>query len=168
LLYSFTKRFTPLCHFILGLSLAIAPAAAWIAVTGKLHPAILPVVGAVMLWTAGFDIIYSLQDEDFDKTNGLRSIPESLGKEKALLVSRISHVGAICFLALAGWQTSAGIFWFLGVGVCALILIYEQSVVKPNDLSRVNLAFFTLNGFVSLGLFAFALLDAIFRASAPS
>ncbi len=168
LFYSFSKRFTPLCHFILGLSLAIAPAAAWIAVTGELHPAILPVVGAVMLWTAGFDIIYSLQDEEFDRENGLRSIPETLGKKNALLISRISHFAAISLLVLAGLQTGSQIFWFIGVGVSAAILFYEQSIVKPDDLSRVNLAFFTLNGFVSLGLFVFALIDAIIRAGTPS
>ncbi len=168
LFYSLTKRFTHLCHFILGLSLAIAPAAAWIAVTRELHPAILPVVGAVMFWTAGFDIIYSLQDEEFDKENGLRSIPAAVGKKNALIISRTSHAIAILLLAFAGWQIGSQVFWFIGVGVSAAILYYEQSIVKPDDLSRVNLAFFTLNGFVSLGLFVFALVDALFRAGTPT
>ena len=110
LVYSVTKRFTPLCHYILGLSLGIAPAAAWIAVTASLEWAIIPVFLGVAFWTAGFDIIYSLQDEEFDRENGLRSIPQTLGKPKALLVSRISHGVAIVLLA-------AGIFLLDGGGL---------------------------------------------------
>ncbi|MCU0317080.1 MAG: putative 4-hydroxybenzoate polyprenyltransferase [Fimbriimonadaceae bacterium] len=157
--YSRTKRFTPLCHFVLGLSLAIAPAASWIAVTGRLDWPILLAVGAVLFWTAGFDIIYSLQDEEFDGANRLRSLPQTLGKSKALLVSRLCHLVTIGFLAAfclsvgAGWPS-----WF-GVAVVTAVLSYEQSLVKPNDLSKVNLAFFTLNGIVSLSFFAFVLLD---------
>lgn len=159
LFYSRTKRFTPLCHFILGLSLAIAPAAAWIAVQGTLQWEILPIVGGVLFWTAGFDIIYSLQDEEFDREHGLRSLPETLGKARALLVSRISHALAIALLLLGGRVVGAGLFYFVGIGFAAALLIYEQNLVKPNDLSRVNLAFFTLNGFVSISVFVFALLD---------
>jgi 4-hydroxybenzoate polyprenyltransferase len=157
--YSLTKRFTPLCHFLLGLSLGIAPAAAWIGVTGTLSPAILPMVFAVMFWTAGFDIIYSLQDEDFDRKEGLRSLPEALGKARALLVSRICHGLAVGFLALGGLAVDAGPLYFIGVVAAAVLLGYEQSLVRPDDLSKVDVAFFTLNGFVSLGLFVFALLD---------
>lgn len=159
--YSITKRFTPLCHFVLGLSLGIAPAAAWIGVTGSLHWAILPMVAAVMLWTAGFDIIYSLQDEEFDREQGLRSLPQTLGKARALTVSRISHVLAVVALFAAVLLVGRGPLAFAGVAFAAALLIYEQSLVKPDDLSRVNLAFFTLNGFVSLGFFAFVLMDAI-------
>lgn len=158
-LYSKTKLFTPLCHFVLGLSLGIAPAAAWIAASSALHPAILPLVAAVMFWTAGFDIIYSLQDEEFDKENGLKSIPASVGKRNALIISRISHILAIGFLALAAFLNNAGLPTYLGVVFCAALLTYEQSLVKPDDLSKVNLAFFTLNGFVSLGMFFFVLVD---------
>lgn len=161
--YSVTKRFTPLCHFVLGLSLGIAPAAAWIAVTGTLSWVILPLTAAVMFWTAGFDIIYSLQDEEFDREERLRSLPQTLGKKRALLVSRICHVIAIGSLAAAVVMTGGGVAMYLGVGFAAALLIYEQSLVKPDDLSRVNLAFFTLNGFVSLGLFVFALIDAMVR-----
>lgn len=158
-IYSKTKLFTPLCHYVLGLSLGIAPAAAWIAASGALHPAILPLVAAVMLWTAGFDIIYSLQDEEFDKENSLKSIPATIGKRNALMVSRISHILAIGFLAVAAYLNHAGLPTYLGVGFCAALLAYEQSLVKPDDLSKVNLAFFTLNGFVSLGMFGFVLVD---------
>lgn len=162
--YSLSKRFTPLCHLILGLSLGIAPAAAWIGVTGKLDPAILWLTAAVMGWTAGFDIIYSLQDEEFDREQGLFSLPQTLGKAKALLVSRGLHLTAIGCLIGAGYAVEAGLAYYIGVTVAAGLLGYEQSLVKPDDLSRVNLAFFTLNGFVSIGLFVFALMDGVIRA----
>ncbi len=161
LFYSYTKRFTPLCHFVLGLSLGIAPAAAWIGATGTLHPAILPLTCAVLFWTAGFDIIYAMQDAEFDREHGLRSLPETLGQTGALWVSRGCHTLAVLWLGLAGLLVGAGAFYFVGVAVAAGLLIYEQSLVKPNDLSRVNLAFFTLNGYVSLGLFVFVLLDTL-------
>ena len=164
LFYSTTKRFTPLCHFVLGLSLGIAPAAAWIGVTGQLSAPVLPLVGAVLLWTAGFDIIYSLQDEEFDRNQRLRSLPETLGGAKALMVSRLAHVGSIGLLAYAGVLASCGPIYFAGAGLAAALLLYEQSLVKPTDLSRVNLAFFTLNGFVSLGFGALALIDGVSRA----
>jgi 4-hydroxybenzoate polyprenyltransferase len=162
LFYSLTKRFTPLCHLVLGLSLGIAPAAAWIGATGSLDWRILPIVGAVLCWTAGFDIIYSLQDVDFDREHGLRSLPETLGRRRALFVSRVLHVSAVALLALGGWAMGAGTVFFFGVGFAAGLLAYEQSLVSPDDLSRVNLAFFTLNGFVSLGVFAFTLGDLLF------
>ena len=163
LFYSVTKRFTWLCHFVLGLSLGIAPAASWIATSGSLHPAIIPIAGAVLLWTAGFDIIYALQDVDFDRSHRLRSLPEKFGVVRALWISRICHLGTIIFLAWGGLLTGAGTIFFVGVGFAACLLAYEQSLVKPTDLSRVNLAFFTLNGFVSLGVFVFALVDLLTR-----
>jgi 4-hydroxybenzoate polyprenyltransferase len=163
LFYSRTKRFTPLCHFVLGLSLGIAPAAAWIGVSGRLDLAIAPISLAVLFWTAGFDIIYALQDEEFDREHRLRSLPESLGKSAALRVSRTCHAFAVAMLAWGGWLVGAGALWWCGVAFAAGLLVYEQSLVKPTDLSRVNIAFFTLNGFVSLGVFTFALLDAVVR-----
>lgn len=159
LFYSLTKRFTPLCHFILGISLGIAPVAAWIASTGRLNPQIIWIGGAVALWTAGFDIIYSLQDEEFDRENGLRSMPETLGKSRALVLSRACHLLSVALLTAGGVAVQAGLAFFAGVAFAGCLLIYEQSLVKPNDLSRVNLAFFTLNGFVSIGVFVFALID---------
>lgn len=157
--YSLCKRFTPLCHIVLGLSLGIAPAAAWIGSTGRLDVAILPLVGAVLCWTAGFDIIYSLQDEEFDRENRLHSMPAWLGKARALAVSRGLHLVAVVFLVLSGILVGCGPAYFAGVAFCAALLLYEQSLVKPDDLSRVNMAFFTLNGFVSLSFFGFVLLD---------
>lgn len=163
LFYSVTKRFTALCHFILGLSLAIAPAAAWIGVTGALHPGIIAIAGAVLLWTAGFDIIYALQDVDFDKEHKLHSLPERLGKKKALGISRLCHIDAVILLLYGGAWLAAGPIYYGGVAFAAGLLAYEQSLVKPDDLSKVNLAFFTLNGFVSIGVFLFALVDQMVR-----
>ncbi|HRK22832.1 MAG TPA: UbiA-like polyprenyltransferase [Fimbriimonadaceae bacterium] len=159
--YSLTKRFTPLCHFVLGLSLGIAPAAAWIGVTGSLSWPIVLVTAAVTFWTAGFDVIYALQDEEFDREQGLRSLPQTLGKARALLVSRACHVLAVVSLAAGGLLLGRGPLFFAGVVLAAGLLVYEQSLVKPDDLSKVNMAFFTLNGYVSLGLFAFALTDVL-------
>lgn len=161
LFYSVTKRFTPLCHFVLGVSLGIAPAAAWIAAAGNLSWTIVPLTLAVVFWTAGFDIIYSLQDEGFDKDNRLRSLPETLGPARALLVSRICHAVAVVSLVAAAVLNHSGPATFVGIGVAGGLLVYEQCLVKPNDLSKVNMAFFTLNGFVSLGLLAFVLIDKV-------
>lgn len=165
--YSLTKRFTPLSHLILGLGLGIAPAAAWIAVRGgqfdTLHlETVLPLVLAVMFWTAGFDVIYSLQDEEFDREHGLRSLPESIGKKRALTISRLFHLLSIACLAAAGFVIGAGPIYYTGVVFAAVVLTYEQSLVRADDLSRVNLAFFTLNGCVSVGMSLFALLDMAF------
>ena len=163
LFYSVTKRFTPLCHFVLGLSLGIAPAAAWIGASGQLQVSIVPMTIAVLFWTAGFDIIYALQDEEFDREHGLRSIPQTLGKARGLMVSRICHLLAVDSLIVGGVMVQAGLMYFAGTAFAAVLLAYEQSLVKPHDLSKVNLAFFTLNGFVSIGVFVFALLDVLFR-----
>lgn len=159
--YSHCKRFTPLAHFVLGVGLGIAPAAAWIACTGSLGWPAVALTVAVTFWTAGFDIIYALQDADFDRAHGLRSLPETLGVRRALTVSRLCHILAVGALAAAGWGAGAGVWFFAGVCLVAALLAYEQSLVRHDDLSKVNLAFFTINGFVSLGLFAFVLLDVI-------
>ena len=163
LFYSRTKRFTPLCHFVLGLSLGIAPAAAWIGATGKFALPIGAITLAVLFWTSGFDIIYALQDEAFDREHGLRSLPESFGKARALRVSRVCHLLAVGFLALGGAWVGAGMWWWFGVVFAAGMLAYEQSLVKPDDLSKVNMAFFTLNGIISMGVFCFALADQLAR-----
>lgn len=158
--YSWSKRFTWLCHFILGLSLGIAPAAGWIAVTGQLHPVVLPITLAVTLWTAGFDLIYALQDDDFDRKQGLHSLPARFGRRGALATSRVCHILSVGSLVWGGLVYGAGPWYFAGCVLAAALLAYEQSLVKPQDLSRVNLAFFTLNGWVSIGFFAFAAVDA--------
>jgi len=161
--YSYTKRFLWASQIALGLSLAIAPVGAWIAVTGGIAWPPVLLGAAVLCWVAGFDIIYALQDVAFDREQQLRSLPEKFGVNRALWISRICHLLTICFLTYGGWLVGTGALFFVGVGFAACLLAYEQSLVKPNDLSRINLAFFTLNGFVSIGLFVFALLDQLFR-----
>ncbi|MEJ5252682.1 MAG: UbiA family prenyltransferase [Chthonomonadetes bacterium] len=157
--YSYAKRFTALSHLWLGLSLGIAPVGAWLAVRGQfdLVPVLLSL--AVMLWTAGFDIIYSLQDVEFDRRVGLRSLPQTLGEAPALWLSRVMHVGMLALLVLVGGMARLSWGYYAGVAVAGTLIAYEQSLVKPHDLSRVNLAFFTLNGWVSVLLFAFTLMD---------
>lgn len=157
--YSITKRFTWACHFALGLALGIAPAAAWIAVTGKLAPAILPMVLAVAAWTAGFDLIYALQDDDFDRDHGLHAFPARFGRKAALTSSRALHAVALASLGWTLWLVGAGVWGWLALPFAAVMLVYEQSLVRPQDISKVNLAFFTLNGFVSVGFFCFVLAD---------
>lgn len=153
--YSYTKRFTSLSHLVLGFSLGIAPAAAWIAVTGTLDPRILWLTAAVTFWTAGFDIIYSCQDYEFDCGSDLFSIPKRMGIPAALWVSRVLHVLMIgCLIAM---MAGFGLSWLSLAGIAAvvLLLIYEHSLVKAHDLSRVNAAFFTVNGYVSVLFFLF-------------
>lgn len=160
--YSYTKRFTALSHFWLGLSLSISPVGAWIAIQGSfaLPPIMLCLV--VLLWTAGFDIIYACQDVGFDRKHGLRSIPAKLGIRWALWVSSALHVVAVLLLLLIPFLVELGTFYYIGVGIVVLIFIYEHAIVKPTDLSRVNLAFFTLNGMISLVLMALSIADILF------
>lgn len=148
--YSFTKRFTPLCHLVLGVGLALAPIGAYLAVAGQF--AWLPLLFSFMVffWVSGFDIIYALQDEEFDKANQLKSIPAVLGKSRALWVSRVLHVLTAVVSLLIGVLHPMGSFYWVAAGVFSALLIYQHSVVKANDLSRVNLAFFTTNGVASL------------------
>ncbi len=160
--YSYSKRFTPLAHYWLGLSLGIAPSAVWLAVRGTLEPAPVWLSLGVALWVAGFDILYSLQDEAFDRAHGLCSLPQTLGAARAIVISRISHALCIGAFLVGGRLLGAGGWYFAGVVFAGGMLAYEQSLVKPNDLSRLNTAFFTLNGYVSIGLLAFAILDKVF------
>ncbi len=162
--YSYTKRFTPLCHIVLGFSLAIAPAAAFIAVTGSLDPRILPLVAGVMLWVAGFDILYSLQDEAFDQQEGLRSIPQTLGVSRAISVSRAFHFFVPFLMGASGILFGAGVWYMLGCVLLTALLIYEHRLVKPDDLSKIDMAFFTVNGIISLVFFGFVLVDGWVRA----
>ena len=160
--YSFTKRFTTFAHLVLGFSLGIAPAAAWIAVRGELDPRILWLTAAVTCWTAGFDIIYSCQDYDFDCAEELFSIPRVLGVPAALWVSRALHVAMVaCLLALVH-ALGLGALAVAGVAAIVALLVYEHSLVKANDLSRVNAAFFTMNGYVSVLFFVFWAADIFF------
>ena len=153
-LYSYTKRFTSLSHLVLGWCLSIAPTGAWIAVRGAMDsPVPLLLSLAVMLWTAGFDVMYACQDHEFDVNAGLNSIPQKLGIANALWVARVLHVGM--FVALLAVYGLTGLHWLgaLGVVATAALLIYQHSLVKANDLSRLNAAFFTTNAFVSVILF---------------
>ena len=153
--YSFTKRFTHFAHIVLGFALGIAPAAAWIAVRGSLDPRILLLTAAVMFWTAGFDIIYSCQDYEFDRDLQLHSVPALVGIAKALMIARVLHVAMIACLLILVWQLQMGVLSLAGVAAIAALLIYEHGLVKPTDLSRVNAAFFTMNGWVSVLFFVF-------------
>jgi len=159
LAYSYTKRFTAFSHLWLGLSLGIAPVGAWLAVQGRFDIVPILLALAVMFWTAGFDIMYSLQDVEFDRRVGLRSLPQTLGEARALWVSRLMHVGMVVLLIVVGQVAQLHWGYYAGVAVVASLIAYEQSLVKPNDLSRVNLAFFTLNGWVSILLLAFTVVD---------
>jgi 4-hydroxybenzoate polyprenyltransferase len=153
--YSFTKRFTSFSHLVLGFSLGIAPAAAWIAVRGSLDPRILWLTAAVTFWTAGFDVIYSCQDYEFDRGAELWSVPKRLGIAGALRVAKAFHVMMIVCLAALVATLHLGALALAGVAAIVALLIYEHSLVKPNDLSRVNAAFFTMNGYVSVLFFVF-------------
>jgi 4-hydroxybenzoate polyprenyltransferase len=157
--YSYTKRFTPLCHLFLGLGLSLAPIGAFLAVTG--YFSFLPILFslAVIFWVSGFDIIYALQDEEFDKSQRLYSIPAWLGKAKALRVSEILHLlSAACVIA-AGLLGAFGWLYWVGVLLFTGMLIYQHSIVKPNDIKKVNLAFMTANGIASVLFAAFVIAD---------
>ena len=152
--YSYTKRFTPLCHLVLGLGLALAPIGAYLSVTGEFNN-VIPIIFSfvVLFWTAGFDIIYALQDEAFDKENGLKSIPSILGKGKALMVSKGLHIISAILIIVAGVFMPPGYWYWIGAGVFIQLLYKQHKLVSVDDLSKVNLAFFTTNGIASL-LFA--------------
>lgn len=159
LFYSYTKRFTPLCHLVLGLGLSLAPIGSYLAVTGAF--ALLPILFsfAVIFWVSGFDIIYALQDEEFDKSNKLYSIPAWLGKSKALRVSELLHaLSAICVIAAGVVGHFHWLYW-IGVAIFGGMLVYQHSIVKPTDLRRVNLAFMTANGVASVVFAVFVIAD---------
>lgn len=159
--YSFSKRFTTFSHLLLGFSLGIAPAAAWIAIRGSLDPRILWLTAAVMFWTAGFDIIYACQDYEFDLREGLFSIPARFGIAGALWISRTLHLAMLGCLAVLVVSFGLGALSMAGICAIALLLIYEHHLVKPNDLSRVDAAFFTVNGYVSVLFFFFWAADIL-------
>src|SRR5947209_2299411 len=153
--YSFTKRFTSWSHLFLGFALGISPAAAWIAVTGSLDLRILILCAAVTLWVGGFDVLYACQDIDYDKTAGLYSVPKRFGIGNALWIARVMHV---CVVALLSWlAASFALPWpaWLGIAVVAALLAYEHSLVKANDLSKLDAAFFTMNGYISMSFLVF-------------
>ncbi len=161
-LYPLLKRFTRWVHFYLGAALGIAPLCAWIAISGRIELTPILLGLGVMFWTGGFDILYAAQDVDVDRAQKLYSIPSRMGVAGALWMSRFAHVICIAMFVAAGLvNAQLEMLWSIGIGAAALLLVYEQSIVKPHDLSRLNLAFFTLNGCVSLVLGTLGIIDAV-------
>ena len=157
--YSYTKRFTHLSHFVLGLALALSPIGAWVGIQGTLAVTPFLLAFAVILWTAGFDIIYACQDIEHDIKSGLYSVPKRLGVRGALILSGILHLFMVGILIALPRYTDLGIIYSIGVYIVAALLLYEHALVKPKDLSRVNTAFFTMNGLISMGLMGVTLID---------
>jgi len=163
LFYSYTKRFTALCHLVLGVGLSLAPIGAYIAVTGQFN--LLPILFSftVLFWVSGFDIIYALQDDEFDKSNQLHSLPSATGRKNALAISVIVHSLTFILVLLAGFIGESGLLFWIGALVFSLLLIYQHIIVKHDDLSRVTLAFQTTNGIASIMFAIFVITDLFFR-----
>ncbi|HYQ47908.1 MAG TPA: UbiA-like polyprenyltransferase [Thermodesulfovibrionales bacterium] len=160
-LYSFTKRFTWLAHLVLGLAIAAGPLGAWVAITGAVDRMILPLVLAVICWLAGFDILYALQDIEFDRHYGLYSIPQRFGIRKSLYIARGLHMVTFILLVLNGVLFRLGIPYSAGLVIVAGLFLYEHSLVKEHDLSRLDMAFFNMNGYISMTVFIATLADFV-------
>jgi 4-hydroxybenzoate polyprenyltransferase len=156
--YSYTKRFTWMSHFVLGIAISAAPLGAWIAVRGTFDWEIIPLSIAVVFWLAGFDVLYALQDVEFDRRHGLYSIPQRFGIRKALIFSRVFHFITWSLLALTGIIFHLNLAYWIGMIIVAGLLIYEHSLVKHDDLSKLNMAFFNMNGYISIAVFLFTLI----------
>ena len=163
--YPLLKKFTRLCHYYLGAALGLAPICAWIAIRGDLSLTPILMAGAVLLWTAGFDIIYACQDYASDLACGVFSVPAKIGIGPALWVSRVTHLFCIALLIAIGFSTTPalGALYFTGVGIAIVLMLIEHSIVQPDDLSKVGLAFFTINGIISLLLGTLGILDVLTR-----
>ena len=161
--YSYTKRFTALCHLILGLGLALAPIGGYLAVCGEFK--LIPILfsASVLFWVSGFDIIYALQDQQFDKNQKLHSIPVLMGKKNALRFSKILHIISLIILAFAGDLSAFGKWYWIGLTIFTGLLIYQHALVKHNDLEKINLAFFTTNGIASIIFGAFVIFDILLK-----
>lgn len=157
--YSYTKRFTWLCHVVLGIALALAPLGAWIAIKGTFNVEILPLCFGVMFWVAGFDTFYGLQDIDFDRKQGLYSIPSIFGINASFWIARAFHLITIILLLSLIPLFDLGGLYLLGVLIAAGLMLYEHSIIKPGDLSKLNMAFFNMNGYISITIFVFTLLN---------
>jgi 4-hydroxybenzoate polyprenyltransferase len=162
--YSFTKRFTSLSHLFLGLALAVAPIGAAVAVEARIDPRMWILAAAVLTWTAGFDILYSLQDLEFDREEGLYSIPSRIGASSGLVVSRVLHAATVGLLAAFGLAYGFGLLYWTGLAAGIGLLLWQHSIVRPGDLSRLNAAFFTANGVLAIVLFVFGACDILIRA----
>jgi len=163
LVYSYTKRVTRWSHIVLGLALGIAPSAAWIAVRGSLDWRIVVLTGAVLLWVGGFDVLYACQDFEHDRKAGLNSVPQAFGLVPAFWIARAMHVGMLLMLCWLVVLFGLGKVAMLGVAVVAILLLYEHSIISPKDLRRMNAAFFTLNGVISVVFFGFVAADVLLR-----
>ena len=159
--YSYTKRFTFLSHAFLGLAISLAPIGAWIAVTGRIEGAALVLGAAVLFWLLGFDVLYALQDREFDVNAGLHSIPQQFGVRRSLWISRAAHAVTMAALFWLGLLCSLGIFYYMGVVIALCLIVYEHTLVKENDLSRLDMAFFNMNGYISVTIFIFTLLETL-------
>jgi 4-hydroxybenzoate polyprenyltransferase len=162
IIYPYTKRFTWLSHIVLGLCLGLAPVGAWVAVTNTISAEPLIIGAAVLLWVAGFDIFYAMQDREFDLRENLHSIPARFGIHASLTLTRLFHLASICLFCWAGFHLNLGVFYFTGVFIAGALLAYENSLIKPNDLSKLNMAFFTMNGIISVLVFFFAAAEVVF------
>jgi len=160
-LYAYCKRFTALAHVVLGLCLAAAPVGAWIALRGDVGWPVLVLGAAVLFWVAGFDIFYALQDVDFDRSKGLHSIPVRLGVRKAILLGKLFHGAMVALLLLLPLGLPLGWLYYAGIAVISVLIAYEHQLVKPGDLSRLDAAFFNMNGYISVTIFVFTLADAL-------
>jgi 4-hydroxybenzoate polyprenyltransferase len=161
LIYSYTKRFTWMSHFALGLAISGAPLGAWVAVRGSLDLEIVPLATAVIFWLAGFDVLYALQDVDFDRKFGLFSIPKRFGIRVSLMLARIFHATSFGLLVTTGLLFGAGGLYWAGMVLTAGLFLYEHSLVREDDLSRLDIAFFNMNGYISVTVFVFTLMDYI-------
>ena len=159
--YSITKRFTYLCHFFLGIGLALAPIGSFLAVSGKFD--ILPILFsvAVLFWVSGFDIIYALQDEEFDKNENLYSIPAMIGIKNSMIISKVLHFLTFITLLFAGLKYNFGTYYHIGLVIFSFLLVYQHLIIKPNNLSKINLAFFTTNGIASIIFASFVIVDIL-------
>lgn len=166
LFYSYTKRFTRWSHLVLGIGLSIAPVGGYIAISGHWSDPwwmLIALAISVATWVGGFDILYALQDVSFDRENGLYSVPSTFGEANALNIARVLHLTTVAALAIAGIGAGAGLLYFLGVAVAAALLLYEHSLVKANDFSRLDAAFFTMNGVISIVFLGFVLTERLLR-----
>ena len=162
-LYSFCKRFTSLAHIVLGICIAFAPLGAWVAIQGKIGQPALLLAASVVFWLAGFDTLYALQDLDFDRANGLHSIPVRLGVAGSLWIARIFHVVMLGLLVALHVTMGLGVFFLIGVGITAALLFYEHWLLRTGDLTKLDMAFFNMNGYISVNIFVFTLIDILAR-----
>jgi 4-hydroxybenzoate polyprenyltransferase len=160
-LYSYCKRFTALAHIVLGICIAFAPLGAWVAIQGRIEQPALILAGSVVFWLAGFDTLYALQDLDFDRAHGLHSIPVRLGVTGSLRIARVFHVVMMALMLLLYSTMALGTFFLVGLGITAALLFYEHWLLRKGDLSKLDMAFFNMNGYISINIFVFTLIDVL-------